>query len=434
MAKTCDIITIIITILLCVKYFKEMVRSSRYIVYFLLVILYIVPIVLDYTIGLPTYTRVSYSGFNKTYNDELTRIIYDIAIIFCQIVILRFHRDRIKQDEEQEQSYNYNANEYEGQFRLFLIIFMVLPILLTIIFPVNKSILFSFQWREFGRFPTDKYTSMLEKFTYPGVVACALLFFEKRNKVYFRILCIIFMLMNICIEGKRSILFFLLVTVVLIQIPGLKSNTLSTLEKRRKLILLGVFAIAIIAAIVIATIFVKINNRGYSLLESDLLYTTIRVDLFRDDRVRMAIYSILHPTEMRILDFPGQTILPIPTWFFPIDYILTKIGIDFPSYQVYFSSALRGVLVSRDVAYMTPCLFAELISNFGFFGIVIMPFICVGFSNLADRQKYPYNVLVLVSFLALQLYTTRYIVYLYEMVLIIFLSKKVKFTFSGNRL
>ena len=431
MAKICDILTIILTVILCIRYFKEMVCSSRYIVYFLFIILYVVPIILDYTLGFPAYTRISYYGFNISYNDETTRIIYDIAILFSQMAILRFRRRKIKGEILIESSDERNGIDfYSKQIKTVLILFMVLPVILTIVFPVNKGILLSFQWREMGRYATNKYTSMLEKFSYPAVVAAALMMSDTKTKKSYKAIYALFIFLNICIEGKRSILFFLLVTIVIIQIPGLRATNLSQKERKKKLLGLGLFAAGIVAIMLVTTVLVKINNRGYSLSESDLLYTTVRVDLFRDDRVRMAIYSLLHSNELKILDYPGQTFIPIFTWLFPIDYILTKFGVDFASYQVFFSSALRGVSFSRDVAYMTPCIYAELVSNFGFFGFLLMPAICIWISNIADRKSYPYNVLVLTAFLAMQLYTTRYIAYLYELVLIISLLTKVRFKIS----
>src|SRR5690606_38518167 len=38
-------------------------------------------------------------------------------------------------------------------------------------------------------------------------------------------------------------------------------------------------------------------------------YENIRIDYFRDQRVKMAIYAQLNPSIMSILDYPGQSLL-----------------------------------------------------------------------------------------------------------------------------
>ena len=66
------------------------------------------------------------------------------------------------------------------------------------------------------------------------------------------------------------------------------------------------------------------------------LYTALRIDFFRDDRVRMAIYSILNPTEMKIDRFARTDSIPIPTWIFPIDHILGEVRYQLSCLYVIF--------------------------------------------------------------------------------------------------
>lgn len=213
----------------------------------------------------------------------------------------------------------------------------------------------------------------------------------------------VLLFMNICIQGKRSILFFALLVYILIMLPGLRNKALDSKERRRKMFGIVIIAVIAVGIMIASTLVVKVTSRGYDANDFSELYTALRIDFFRDDRVRMAIYAILNPNQMKIVDFPGQTLLPIPTWIFPIDHILGKFGISYPAYTSYFCSALLMLPRSQSFTYMTPCIYAELISNFGFFGALFMPFLCVWFASKADKYPYPFNVFILVSFIALQM-------------------------------
>ena len=45
-----------------------------------------------------------------------------------------------------------------------------------------------------------------------------------------------------------------------------------------------------------------------------------------------------------------------------------------------------------------------------------MPFLCVWFATKADKYPYPFNVFILVSFIALQMYAISYMAYYFEFV------------------
>jgi len=224
--------------------------------------------------------------------------------------------------------------------------------------------------------------------------------------------------MNICLQGKRSILFFALLNYVLITLPGLRDKTLDIKKRRRKMFGTVIIVTVVVGIMIASTLVVKITSRGYDTSNYSELYTALRIDFFRDDRVRMAIYALFNPSEMRIIDYPGQSLLPIPTWLFPIDHILGVFDINFPAYTNYFCSALLMLPRSESFTYMTPCIYAELISNFGILGMILMPFLCVYFATKADKYPYPLNIFILVSFIILQMYSIPYMIYYIEFVLL----------------
>ena len=420
-----DVITILVSIIFIVRNFKNFTWSARYIIYFLFVMFYIVPLFLDYFYMMPDYTRSSrYIGYLISQKDLVTRIIYDLFLVYSQCIILksgRRHNENSLMISEQER------NEHKG----LLMFFLLLPIILAFIFPVNKGILVSFQWREIGLYPYSKYIAILEKLSYIGICCGVMLIISKRNNFFLKAIATIAVISNMCIEGKRAIVFFAVVVVIIALIPGLNDPMISMHERRKRLIRLGIFASIAIVFMILISISVKINDRGYLPEQTAYMYTTLRIDFLRDDRVRLAIYSLLHPEEIHILDYPGQTILPILSWAFPIDYILGSFGINFPSYTAYLSAGLEKTSLATSYNFMTPCMVAEMTSNLGFIGLLLFPFICLIFARIADNNLFPMNVLTIVVFVALQLFATAYVMYLIEFVLLMFLFTKKRVTIES---
>lgn len=416
-----DIAAVVISIVLLLKNYKRITLSSRYLIYFLFLFYYVIPLILDVVYMRPEYTKSLYRGFNLTRDDELTRCIYDLFVVYSQLVILNFRRwkttpeymDSLKVSELEEK-----LEIKEFTVNLFIVIGAVLPVLLTVILPVNKRALFVFQWREYGIIDYTKHFGFIEQFTYIGIICTLVLLVHAiQNRRFGAVLMYgVLLFMNICIQGKRSILFFALLVYILIMLPGLRNKALDSKERRRKMFGIVIIAVIAVGIMIASTLVVKVTSRGYDANDFSELYTALRIDFFRDDRVRMAIYAILNPNQMKIVDFPGQTLLPIPTWIFPIDHILGKFGISYPAYTSYFCSALLMLPRSQSFTYMTPCIYAELISNFGFLGALFMPFLCVWFATKADKYPYPFNVFILVSFISLQMYAISYMAYYFEFV------------------
>lgn len=437
MPNIADILVIILSFMLMIKHFKNITFNTRYVIYFIFVFLYVLPIALDCLYLRPDYSSPRFYGFRISSEDEMTRFIYDILLIYSQIIILRFRRnlDVVRMDNDttaqEEIVTNYNSSNYS---RGLLVFFSVMPAFLSALLRFDTFILYTPQWREIYTLSFPNY-SFVEKLSYVGATTSILVLFgsvnEKRLSIL-RIIGAIFLYINICIEGKRSILFFSILIAILIIIPGIRNSSLSIKSRRQKMILaIGLIALAGFF-VVWFTVLVKTTSRGYSADDTAKIYTTIRIDIFRDDRVRMAIYSLIHPENMRIVDSIGATIFSSILFLFPLDFIRGIVFHYAPlSYTAYLSAALiNSSHVTADISFMTPSIFAEMISNFGWVGLLISPFLFCYFIILSNRNPYPYNLLVLIVFVAIQMYSLGYMMYLIEFVILIFISRKVKFKFG----
>ena len=167
----CDWLVVILTIILSLRYLKKIVNNSRYIIYVLFVLFFVLPIILDVLFMTSDYSRARYYGFRLSQSDYYTKIIYDFFVIYCQLIILFW---KTKSDEK---VYNNNLKEV----KIILKIFAILPLLLCLLLPVNHEIIYTFQWRELGLFEYNHYISVLEKLSYIAMCSSALLFLDKKE-------------------------------------------------------------------------------------------------------------------------------------------------------------------------------------------------------------------------------------------------------------
>lgn len=421
-----DWLTIIISTFFILKYYKRIVQSSRYLIYILFFVFYVFPLFLDCFFMPPVYSDWLGRGFKVAAEDTVTRTIYDIAIIYTQIVILFWDRSKDTRICVRDVIVS-NKNEGTSGTYFFLWFGMIVPTVFAAFASSHKFILYTLQWREYYNAALVSRYTYCEKLSYIGVACSLTLLFYVKSKTVFRmiiqkILCIVFLYTSICIEGKRSIIFFSVLIILLIMIPGLRDKAMTLKERKRKIFRLIALASIALLAMVAFTLFVKIINRGYNPEDLNELYTAIRIDFLRDDRARLAIYSLIYPERIKMLEYMPQTFLSNGTAFFPIDYILYKNNISYPSYAQFLTSALLGYEHS---AVMTPALYAEMISNFSIIGCIIMPFLCIWFSNIINRNDYPINVFILVCFVFLQMYDFTYIAYFIEFTFMLCLLKKI---------
>lgn len=418
-----DWIVVIFSTVLLLKYWKRITTNTRIIVYLLFFVLYVLPVYFDCLIAPPYYRDWLGQGFNQSASDPLTRTIYDIAIIFCQLCILFWRNKSTKIEQKQVLS----AISFSGNGSIMLVIAgMIAPVLLVMLLCQQKFILYTPQWREvFDTSIVARYT-YYEKLSYIGV-ACSLLCFtikSKKNPLLYKIIALLFLYINICIEGKRSIIIFTLLVWLIIKIPGLVDSRATPKERKKELANLVFLAVFAVISVVVLTLVVKTGSRGYDKNDLWELYTATRIDFFRDDRVRLAIFELTNSGRFKMMDYPLQTFLTNPLSLFPIDYFLTRNGISFDTYSRLISSELVG----RELkGVMTPCLFAEIISNFGLLGIIIMPMVCIWFSDISKKYVFPQNIMILTSFILLQMFDFTYISYFVEFTFLCCLMQRVSF-------
>jgi hypothetical protein len=134
------------------------------------------------------------------------------------------------------------------------------------------------------------------------------------------------------------------------------------------------------------------------------LYDNLRIDFFRDSRVEMSVFAMLHPERMQIVEYPGQTLLFDALFFVP-----RSVWPDKPwPYAVYFTSSMLSIYPPRSLGWgMTTSWLDEMVANFGWWGLLAAPLSLLAACRLGDSFRWPtlslLTSLVVVLFLALQL-------------------------------
>lgn len=424
-----DYLVIIITLIIAKRRISHALWNSRSIYLLIVISLYVFPIFLDYVAGFQDHYHW---GFYITSRDNWTRIIYDCVIIFTLYGINNFCQD----GQNTQFAVNLkNFSPLNGMYYKLLYFFMILPALGVLILMRNPNLLYTFQWRELELYAAVGSYSTIEKLSYFGIVCAILVLFDPKKKIldFSRVFGLIFILVNICIQGKRGLMFFGIIAIMVVCIYHflyLKAKKRSTFIYT---LTVGIVTFVGCAYIIWSSIEVKVG-RGYDETASDLLYTSTRIDLFREDRVKMAIYAENNPDKIKILDYRGQTIITDIVNIVPFNYISEAIGFSEGTYQVHFSMAMfhrpynhKNYKANRN--YMTCTLFAELISNFGIvLGVFLFIFITIFFSKASDMFPYTYSILITLSYVLLNLFDFTYIVLFLEITLIFcfYFNKKKK--------
>lgn len=413
-----DIPTIVISGLLFILNFKKIKQSSLYIIYLMFFGIYVVPLILDYVVGFPTYhyywdaTSSSYDryeGFIKSYQHINTRFFYDVFILVIQIVLLYY-----KNNKRVGIVSGWRANESVriSKSTVYILVFFAFLPSLICIYAGYYYVPFIFGWREnpiLSAISQGEYYSFVERLSYVGLASSMICMVHPKVNIPMKMFIIILCYMNLCIESKRSILFFAMAFYILLKSCGLgiKLNTKT----------IAIISLIGIRFVLYQSIYIKMM-RGYS--DEDILYTQVRIDLFRDDTARMIIYSLLSGTHT-VLEYPFQSYLTQIAFIFPLDIIngIFKPGITTIGFNRYLTCALIGVPVSSGERWMTTSMIDEIIANFSILSVIIVPIVIYKLAKYIDKQSNITQILFLSAILLSFMYSFNYIAYYFEFVILL---------------
>lgn len=418
-----DLITIAVTIVLSIRNVKNIGRGSRYIIYYVLVCFYILPLLLDYLVAFPDYqydrVRFSYGEYDST-----SRLIYDAFMLYIQFIILYYKKNY-------EPKVRYECRISENKIESLYWCGMLLPIGIALLFSMPNFLFFTPMWREMGLNLRIFNFIYVEKTDFIAISCSILMLFsgkyQSKKNLLQKFLIIVFLYICICLEGKRSIFLYTILNIVVVMLPGIRNKNFLQKIGTKQIIIIFTVIVSISYFIVL----LSYNVMDIRDVDDDfsVQYTLQRIDYFRDDRVRLAIFSLLHPNEIKLVNYPCETILPMVSWLWPINLIFQYFHIYQPRFSTNLSNALVGnnlSMIDDEVNFMTPDFLSELIANMGALGMITAPFLCLYVAKLIDRYPYPINAIIVVSFVGLVMYSPAYVGFVIEFAIILmFFHKRI---------
>lgn len=379
---------------------------------------------MDYTLGFPEYffhwdaiynSYDKYAGFIESYKDETTRIIYDLFVIVIQFLLIPNKAKLIQKVEYKEEN-----NTVSSRLFLILFFFSILPIVFSLVVGYYY-IPFIYGWREnpiLSMLQNDNYYSTIEKLTYIGIASSLICLLSPNKNFLFKLLMLCICYMNVSIESKRSIVFFTMAIFLLLKYKGF--------GKKINIFQLTFITVLCVVGIVIYSLYIKTNIRGYS--DADQLYTNIRIDLFRDDTARLVIYSLFSNMKS-VIEWPFQSYITEIMYLFPLDIINGMLRLEVTSigFNTYLTSTLVGASLSEGLRWMTTSMIDEALANFSIVSFILIPLFLKRCSIYIDNSKPFVQVLLMSSLLLSFMYSFNYIVYFLQFVFfIIYIQKKYK--------
>ena len=389
-------------------------QKSKSLADYAILLLYVfncMPVLCDIIFGIPNYNRV-FVGFKQAQENDLVCIIYDLYIILLFLALYRVSKiSNIKMEINTEYDVSIDLQKIPSVVLFALIIAPFLHLILS----GNIGLVLIYGSYSDRGLPSD-FTKTSGFLVIVSILAFCLWLFKQKIDVKRWIIFFIYGVLISWLNGKR----YVVITVVY---AFLYMYTTTKRNYRRK----GVFPLLVTIGIltVVYAGYYLLNVRG-NVNDVEELYTSLRIDLGRDDVVK---YTILEEyiNGNHILEYPMQTVLSTLLMVIPRTLYPTKA---YPHY-VYLTASLYGTTVENIPSGMTPSVLEMMIANFRWFGIPICILFLCQFCKWADNsnnysKKFCFAIL-LMGMLSQSLDAMLIVFYL---VLFFIITKRIKFVFK----
>lgn len=420
-----DWILIIISFLVSIKAYKNIVYNkncsiANYVVIVLFVFC-VLPILLNYIIGIPSYnTTYWYKPFLEPMKNEVVNSIYDIYILLCFLFLYFPFIRKTKNSELKKENSLTSLLRNNKIISFFLISSPILLILLTntwknyLIFNVAAS----------RGFSENVNTSLMT----PCLLISLITFFATyyKEKVSFKkiILSIIYFFLIVWISGKR----FMIANIIILFIFYIVNMDLNNVTRKRIFRMIPILGLLLL----VFSAFYLIQIRPLSDTSFDSVYEMLRVDFGRDDVIKYVINEEIINGE-RILDYRGQSFIGLIASFIPRKVWPNK---PYPHYM-YLTSSILSLNKFNLPAGTTPSLLEMTICNFGklgfLIGILLLPLLCLMIDKCKDIDSKAIWLILFVVLLTQSMDVYLIVIVFYIAIKIfdaLFKNKSVKFVWK----
>lgn len=422
MAIFLDWLLIIISTFIVIKIYKNIIfKENCSIANYVIAILYVfcvLPIILNYIIGIPEYSTIYwYKVFIKPMNNSLISIIYDLYV--GSIIISLYFLFARKVKNIKLKSENTLTSIYQNN-KIIAFILIILPLIVILASGTAKNYI-KFNVAASRGFSEDANTSLVT----PSLLISMLTYFSVvfKNKITKKkiIISILYFFLIIWISGKR----FMIANILALLIFYLVNMSLSYKARKK------IFKIipGLLVLLVSFSAFYLVKVRPLSDTSADSVYEMLRVDFGRDDVIKYVIdKEILE--NVRILDYRGESFLSLVLFMIPRKIWPTK---PYPHYM-YLTGSILGLEIYNLPAGTTPSLLEMTICNFGVCGFIIGELLILILCYLIDKcndidRKAIYLILFIVLLTqSMDVYIVAiFFLILMRLLMIIYKNKRIKF-------
>lgn len=337
---------------------------------------FILPVFLDYAFGQPSYFR--YPGFYIAARDNSVKMTYAISIIVSTSLFLcsrRFSLIKLPNKNDFKRHLETLA-ERDRPWSGVVVFICLFPLFLVLFAPeLDFYATYAMQYRGHRTAPIEVkvFHTYLQLICHVSILASGFLLVCSRRFMSSFLMLLPVWISLAWIIGKRhavaEIAIILLMSIVL--------------RGRLKIYQLIMVTACLLIGVLSYSAWYQSFARGLSLAESgsDVVYDDLRVDFFRDDVLRLALFNASDQKPYTALDYKGESLWIYMTLPIPRSLWLKK--------PTSYGTAMMCSALGRPRSYlgygMTTSIFDEAVSNFGFFGLIVAPCILIWIAHCGAR-------------------------------------------------
>lgn len=364
------------TVIAIISYYKIVFKKNSSIGYYVIIVIYVfmvIPIILNYTSGLPTYVNMAwYNPFIEPMKNKNVNLFYDFYIT-ATIIILFIYSSKLSR--KIVKGYGKENSSYISFIDNNLIsgLLILSPIILILLRGDFRNYLEYNIASERGLYDENYFTS-----TTPYMILSMLVFFAKfyKDKITFKkvIITLIYGFIIVWISGKR----FMIANLIFMIILYVTNLNIKKTTRKKMFFVIPILLISLI----VFSVFYLTKIRPLATNSSQNLYDCLRIDFGRDDVTKYAIQEkIIFNHD--ILEYPGQSFLSILLFFIPRSLWINKPY----SHYLYLTSSVFNVPIESLDFGITPSIFEMSIFNFGIYGFFITPLLLMILCYFCDKNK-----------------------------------------------
>lgn len=369
-----DFVLIILSTIIMYHSYKRIIFNKKSsianIIILVVYIFNILPILLNYLIGIPEYNTVYwYKPFIEPMKNEIISIIYDTYILLSFLLLNRHARKNNAIDNNIASSYQVIFNN-----NVFCTIAILSPLIMILLTGTVRNY-FVFNISSARGLSKSSSALLLTPLLLLSVFTFFSKFYNNKKITPLKIvLSFVYFFFIVWLSGKRFMIANLcLLLIFYVSKSDIKDKTRNKLEKIIPVLFISLLGFSVFYLTVVRPL------KDTSFIS---VYDMLRVDFGRDDVVKYVINEEFLKHN-QILDYRFQSIISLLLFFIPRNIWPTK---PYPHYM-YLTGHLLGLSIHNLPAGTTPSWYEMCLCNFGYIGFLIaiisLPLLC----KIADNSK-----------------------------------------------